>query len=236
MLVGTILVITVRLLELTGTLLTPAELVTLALGMGSNAAAALYASSVLFEPAFSLMTIDIPFWQCPTCPQYIQMGVVSFTRTEKTGMLPPGETGMKPDLMPVTLDKMLWIGTQGLSNVDCVTVWFWTDLHVSCGKGVLEGEGVCVPLAGTGTAPRNQEGPLPSQGSTGECCQSGPRLVRLEPGLCLIVSPRARRTVSSLRLRSLLCWMMPQAHPTTSHRSIGPLTRRPGRWRRGWCL
>ena len=74
------------------------------------------------------------------------MGFVSFTRTEKTGMLPPGETGMKPDLMPVTLDKMLWIGTQGLSNVDCVTVWFWTDLHVSGGKGVLEGEGVCVYL------------------------------------------------------------------------------------------
>src|ERR1700722_1016936 len=69
------------------------------------------------------------------------MGVVSFTRTEKTGTLPPGETGMKPELMPVTLDKMLWIGTQGLANVDCVTVWFWTDLHVSCGKGVLEGRG-----------------------------------------------------------------------------------------------
>lgn len=122
MFVGTILVI-IMLLEL---MLIPAELVTLAPGMGSNAAAALYASSVLPEAAFSLMTIAIPFWQCPTCPQYSQMGFVSFTRTEKTGMLPPGETGMKPDLMPVTSDKMLWIGTQGLSNVDCVTVWFWT--------------------------------------------------------------------------------------------------------------
>jgi len=72
MLVGTILVITVKLLELNGTLLltlTPTELVTLAPGTGSNAAAALYASSVLFEAAFSLMTIAIPFWQCPTCPQ-----------------------------------------------------------------------------------------------------------------------------------------------------------------------
>jgi hypothetical protein len=149
MVVGTILVITVMLLELIGMLLPmpiPAELVTLAPGMGSNAAAAWYASSVLFEAAFSLMTIAIPFWQCPTCPQYIQMGFVSFTRTEKTGMLPPGVTGMKPDLMPVTLGMMLWIGTQGLANVDCVTVWFWTDLHVSSGKGVLEGESVCVYL------------------------------------------------------------------------------------------
>jgi hypothetical protein len=33
-------------------------------------------------------------------------------------------TGMKPDLMPVTFDMMLLIGTQGLPNVDCVTVWF----------------------------------------------------------------------------------------------------------------
>ena len=144
-LVGTILVIITMLLELIGVL--PAELVTFAPGMGSNAAAALYASSVLFEAAFSLMTIAIPFWQCPTCPQYIQMGFVSFTRTEKVGMLPPIETGMKPDLMPVTLGMMLWIGTQGLANVDCVTVWFWTDLHVSCGEGILDGEGECVPLA-----------------------------------------------------------------------------------------
>jgi hypothetical protein len=148
MLVGTILVTIIMLLELIGMLplvlvLMPMELIILAPGMGSIAAAALYASSVLFEPAFSLMTIAIPFWQCPTCPQYSQMGFVSFTRTEKTGMLPPGETGMKPDFMPVTLDMTLWIGTQGLPNVDCVTVWFWTDLHVSCGKGVLEGEGVC---------------------------------------------------------------------------------------------
>jgi hypothetical protein len=34
-----------------------------------SAAAALYASSVLFEPAFSLMTMDIPFWQWPVWPQ-----------------------------------------------------------------------------------------------------------------------------------------------------------------------
>jgi hypothetical protein len=121
--------ITVVLLELSGGLLlgptfAPVEVVVLAPGMGSNAAAALYASSVLFELSFSLMTIAIPFWQCPTCPQYSQMGFVSFTRTEKTGMGPPGETGMKPDLIPVTLGMILWIGTQGLANVDCVTVWF----------------------------------------------------------------------------------------------------------------
>ena len=35
----------------------------------NSAAAALYASSVLFEPAFSLMTMDIPFWQWPVWPQ-----------------------------------------------------------------------------------------------------------------------------------------------------------------------
>lgn len=39
-------------------------------------------------------------------------------------MGPPGETGMKPDLIPVTLDMTLLIGTQGLAKVDCVTVWF----------------------------------------------------------------------------------------------------------------
>jgi hypothetical protein len=130
-LVGTVLVIIAALLELAGTpagtvllTLTPVELVVFAPGMGSKAAAALYASSVLFELSFSLMTIAIPFSQCPTCPQYIQMGFVSFTRTEKTGTLPPGETGMKPDLIPVTLGMILLIGTQGLANVDCVTVWF----------------------------------------------------------------------------------------------------------------
>ena len=106
MFVGATLVIVVPL-ELTGTPLALAELVAFAPGMGSNAAAALYASSVLFELSFSLMTIAIPFWQCPTCPQYIQIGFVSFTRTEKTGTLPPGETGMKPDLIPVTLGSML---------------------------------------------------------------------------------------------------------------------------------
>jgi hypothetical protein len=31
----------------------------------NSAAAALYASSVLFEPACWLMTMDIPFWQWP---------------------------------------------------------------------------------------------------------------------------------------------------------------------------
>ena len=132
-LVGTVLVIIAALLELAGTpagtvlltlTLTPVELVVFAPGMGSKAAAALYASSVLFELSFSLMTIAIPFSQCPTWPQYIQMGFVSFTRTEKTGTLPPGETGMKPDLIPVTLGMILLIGTQGLANVDCVTVWF----------------------------------------------------------------------------------------------------------------
>jgi hypothetical protein len=38
-------------------------------GIGSIAAAALYASSVLLLPSFSLMTMAIPFWQCPICPQ-----------------------------------------------------------------------------------------------------------------------------------------------------------------------
>jgi hypothetical protein len=33
-------------------------------------------------------------------------------------------TGMKPDLMPVTFGMIWLMGTQGLSNVDCVTVWF----------------------------------------------------------------------------------------------------------------
>jgi hypothetical protein len=53
-------------LELSGGLLlgptfAPVAVVVLAPGMGSNAAAALYASSVLFELSFSLMTIAIPF-------------------------------------------------------------------------------------------------------------------------------------------------------------------------------
>jgi hypothetical protein len=55
------------------------------------------------------------------------MGFVSLTRTEKTGMLlAPAATGMKPDLIPVTFDMMLLMGTQGLAKVDCVTVWFCT--------------------------------------------------------------------------------------------------------------
>lgn len=33
------------------------------------AAAALYASSVLPDSGFSLITMAIPFWQCPACPQ-----------------------------------------------------------------------------------------------------------------------------------------------------------------------
>jgi hypothetical protein len=48
------------------------------------------------------------------------------TRTEKTGMLlAPAVTGMKPDLIPVTFDMILLMGTQGLAKVDCVTVWFF---------------------------------------------------------------------------------------------------------------
>lgn len=54
------------------------------------------------------------------------------------------DTGMKPDFMPVTLDMMLFMGTQGLSKVDCVTVWFfawnWNCTHEPAGARILSGK------------------------------------------------------------------------------------------------
>jgi hypothetical protein len=69
------------------------------------------------------MAMAIPFWQWPLVAQYIQMGLVSLIMMVKTFiMLFSG--GMGPELMPVTLDIILLMGSQGLSKVDWVTVWF----------------------------------------------------------------------------------------------------------------
>jgi hypothetical protein len=60
---------------------------------------------------------------------------VSLTKMEKTGIwVSVGATGMKPDWMPVTLDMTLWMGTQGLLNVDWVTVWFCTNRTSAANK------------------------------------------------------------------------------------------------------
>lgn len=50
------------------------------------------------------------------------MGFVSLTMIEKTGTV--FETGMKPDLKPVTLDMTVLMGTQGEEKADWTTEWF----------------------------------------------------------------------------------------------------------------
>jgi hypothetical protein len=48
---------------------------------GSCIALEMYASIVLGEESFWLMTIAMPFWQWLVWPQKIQMGLVSLTST-----------------------------------------------------------------------------------------------------------------------------------------------------------
>lgn len=51
------------------------------------------------------------------------MGFVSLTISEKTGIL--FETGMKPDLKPVTFDMTVLMGAQGEEKADWTTEWFY---------------------------------------------------------------------------------------------------------------
>lgn len=48
---------------------------------------------------------------------------MSLTISEKTGML--FETGMKPDLKPVTFDMTVLMGAQGEEKADWTTEWFY---------------------------------------------------------------------------------------------------------------
>jgi len=60
---------------------------------------------------YALIAITIPSWQWPFWLQYIQIGFVSLTIMVKTGTLVAGsDTGMYPDLNPVTLDITEFIG------------------------------------------------------------------------------------------------------------------------------
>jgi hypothetical protein len=69
-----------------------------------------------------LIAITIPFWQWPFWLQYIQIGFVSLTIMVKTGTLVvDSDTGMYPDLNPVTLDITEFIGSQGELNADWTT-------------------------------------------------------------------------------------------------------------------
>lgn len=144
------------------------------------------------------------------------MGFVSLTRTEKTGMfIAFGATGMKPDLIPVTFDMTLLMGTQGLPNVDCVTVWFCVVgcmlavRQSSCGN---KGRGEVIPLGRTGIEPKIQGAPGASQGSIGDCCRSRWRLARPVPLLCLVCwRMPAKRPTCCLRPPSLLSWRLPWA-------------------------
>lgn len=68
------------------------------------------------------MAMTMPFWQCSPVAQYIQMGLVSLIMMVKTFIM-PFSGGMGPELMPVMLGMILLIGSQGLLNRDCVTVW-----------------------------------------------------------------------------------------------------------------
>jgi len=87
-------------------------------------AAVWYASRVLLVAVFSLMTIDMPFWQCFPCEQYSHMGVVLLIMIVYVGVMESeAETGMNPEKTPVTLEVEP-IGWHGAANVDCVTVWF----------------------------------------------------------------------------------------------------------------
>jgi len=74
---------------------------------------------------YALMTITIPLWQCLPWAQYNHIGAVPLTRKEYVGAITSlAETGRKPELIPVMLEFRS-DGSQGLSNVDWVTVWFF---------------------------------------------------------------------------------------------------------------
>lgn len=76
------------------------------------------------------MTIDMPFLQCSAIAQYIHRGLVSLIMNVKTGNTKGEAAGSGGDngpvLIPVPLDA---IGRQGLSKVDCVRVWFLTQVY-----------------------------------------------------------------------------------------------------------
>jgi hypothetical protein len=88
-------------------------------------ASALNAAKVLFPVLGALIAITIPSWQWPVWLQCIQIGVVSLTIMVNTGILVAGsDTGIYPDLNPVTLDITEFIGSQGELNADWTTEWF----------------------------------------------------------------------------------------------------------------
>jgi len=66
----------------------------------------------------TLMTIDIPFWQCFPWEQYSHMGVVLLTKMVYVGVsVAVAATAMKPEKIPVVLECKE-IGWHGASKVD----------------------------------------------------------------------------------------------------------------------
>lgn len=77
------------------------------------------------DTTYALIAITIPSWQWPVWLQCIQIGVVLLTIMVNTGILVAGsDTGIYPDLNPVTLDITEFIGSQGELNADWTTEWF----------------------------------------------------------------------------------------------------------------